>query len=192
MYKYSNDEVLMKCNIELDLLEYLLGNLKYDSVIAEEGVHYSGQGQRDIIEADGMEGRLDDSVVNSVGNSNQHTDVLIEEEQAEQRTELLPKEEKAQKPYDFYFNNFFMITCFVANKEQKLDVAEGDILKDIQEVWLEAISITVPVVISRVIVEAEVEKVEESNQQFKYEWTMCSEMQNVKVPKLVENNNKLN
>ena len=39
----SNDEVLMKCHREIELLEYWLGNSKYDSVIVEEGVHYSGQ-----------------------------------------------------------------------------------------------------------------------------------------------------
>ena len=78
-----------------------------------------------------------------------------------------------------------------ADKEHKLNVAEGDIFKDIQEVWVEAISTAVPGAISRVIAEAEVEKDEESNQQFKYEWTTCSEMQNVKVSKLVDNNNDL-
>jgi len=93
---------------------------------------------------------------------------------------LFPKEEEAQKPYDFYFNNCFMITGFVANKEQKLDVTEGDIFKDIQEVWVEAIStevpgtistkvpgeisIEVPREISRIIAKAKVEKVEERNQ----------------------------
>ena len=39
----SNDEVLMNCHGEIELLEYLLGNSECDSVIAEEGVHYSGQ-----------------------------------------------------------------------------------------------------------------------------------------------------
>lgn len=62
-------------------------------------------------------------------------------------------------------------------KEQKLDVAQGDIFKYIQEVWMEAISTAVFREISRVIAEDEVEKAEESNQQFKYEWMMCSEMQ---------------
>lgn len=58
-----------------------------------------------------------------------------------------------------------------ADKEHKIDVAEGDIFKGIQEVWVEAISIVVPREISRVIIEAEVEKAKESKQQAKYEWT---------------------
>lgn len=69
-----------------------------------------------------------------------------------------------------------MIIGFVADKEQKLDVAEEDIFKDIQKVWVEAIFTSVPGAISRVIV-VEVEKAEESNQQFEYEWTMCSKWQ---------------
>jgi len=67
----SNDEVLMKCNREIELLE----NSEYDSMIAEEGVHYSGQEKEDIIRADGLEERLDDSLINSFVNLNQHTDV---------------------------------------------------------------------------------------------------------------------
>lgn len=39
----SDDEVLAKGHREIVLLQYLLGNPEYDSVIAEEGVHYSGQ-----------------------------------------------------------------------------------------------------------------------------------------------------
>lgn len=35
----SDDEVLMKCQREIELLEYLLENSEYDSVIAEEAVH---------------------------------------------------------------------------------------------------------------------------------------------------------
>lgn len=42
----SNDEVLMKCHREIELLEYLVGNSKYDSAIAEEGVHYSEKNQK--------------------------------------------------------------------------------------------------------------------------------------------------
>lgn len=57
-----------------------------------------------------------------------------------------------------------MITSFFVDKEQKLDVAEGDIFKDIQEIWVEAISTEVPGAISRVIIEAKVEKTKESNQ----------------------------
>jgi hypothetical protein len=48
--------------------------------LQKEGVHYSGQEQEDIIRADGVEERLVDSLMNSFENSNQHTDVLTEEE----------------------------------------------------------------------------------------------------------------
>ena len=74
----SDDEILMKCHKEIALLEYLLANSKYDSVIAE-GVHYSGPEQEDIIRADDVERRLVDSLTNSFENSNQHIDVLTEE-----------------------------------------------------------------------------------------------------------------
>lgn len=89
----SNDEVLMKFHRELELLEYLLGNSQYDSVIEEEGVNYSGQEQKDIIREDDVEGRLTDSIDSTLENSlkrlNQHTDVLIEEEKSKQHTEVL-------------------------------------------------------------------------------------------------------
>jgi len=61
-----------------------------------------------------------------------------------------------------------------ADKEQKIDVAEGDIYKDIQEVWVEAISTAIPGAISRVIAEAEIGNAEESNQQVEDEWTKYS------------------
>ena len=61
-----------------------------------------------------MEERLADSLMNSAENSNQHIDVLIEEEKIEQQAKLLPKGDKAQKPYDFYFNKCFMSTGLVA------------------------------------------------------------------------------
>jgi len=87
----------MKCHRELELLENLLGNLEYDSVIAEEGVHYSGQEQKDIIRADDVEGcltdRLESTLENSLKRLNQHTDVLIEKEKSEQHTKVFPKEE---------------------------------------------------------------------------------------------------
>ena len=96
-----------------------------------EEVHYSGQGQEYIVKKYGVEKRLYDSLMNSFENSNQHTDVLTEEEELEQQAELFPKEEKAHNPYDFYFNNCFMIIGFVADKKHKLYVAEEDIFKDI-------------------------------------------------------------
>ena len=107
----------------MELLEYLLGNSQYDNVIAEEGVHYSGQEQRDIIRENDVEGRLTDSLEstlesslqNSLKRLNQHTDVLIEEEKLEQNTDVFPKEEEALRPYVFYFNNCFVSVGFVAD-----------------------------------------------------------------------------
>lgn len=87
------------------MLEYLLGNLEYDSVIAEEEVHYSGQEQKDIIRVDDVEGRLTDSLESTLQDSlenslrlNQHIDVLIEEEKSVHHTKVLPKEEEALRP----------------------------------------------------------------------------------------------
>lgn len=60
----------MKCHRELELLEYFLENLEYESVIAEEGVHDNGQRKNDIIEVDDMEERLADNLTDSTGNSN--------------------------------------------------------------------------------------------------------------------------
>lgn len=65
----GNDEVLMNYCREIELLEYLLGNSKYDSVIADEGVHYSGQEQKDIIREDDVEGRLTDSLESTLEDS---------------------------------------------------------------------------------------------------------------------------
>lgn len=80
-----------------------------------EEVHYSGQGQKDIIITDGVEERLVDNLINSAKNSNQHTNALIEEEKTEQQAKLLPKGDKAQKPYDFYFNKCFMSAGLVTD-----------------------------------------------------------------------------
>lgn len=87
--------VLAKCHREIALLEYLLGNTKYDNVIAEEEVHYGGQEQEDIIRADDVEERLVDSLMSSFENSKQHIDVLKEDKETEQQIGLLPKEDKA-------------------------------------------------------------------------------------------------
>jgi len=78
----SDDEVLMKCHREIELLEYLLENSEYDSVIAEEGVHYSGQEQKDIIKSNCVEERLVDSFESPLERLNQHTNVLIEKEKS--------------------------------------------------------------------------------------------------------------
>ena len=45
----NDDEVLAKCHREIALLEYFLGNSYYENVIAEEEVHYSELGHKDII-----------------------------------------------------------------------------------------------------------------------------------------------
>ena len=89
-------------------------------MIAEEGVHYSEQNQKDIIRVDDVEERLADSLVNSIENSNQHTDVLIEEEESEQHIDVLPKEEKAHKPYDFYFYNCLVSAGLVSDVGENL------------------------------------------------------------------------
>lgn len=122
----------MKCHREFELLEYLLESLEYDIVISKEGVHYSGQEQKDIIEADGVEERLADSLENTLENSlesslenslkrlNHHTHVLIEEETSEQHTEMFPKEEEAWRPYVFNFNNCFVSVGFVVDAGENL------------------------------------------------------------------------
>lgn len=61
-----------------------------------------------------MDERLTDSLMNSFENSNQQTDMLIEEEKTEQHTDVLPKEEEALRPYVFYFNNYFVSAGLVA------------------------------------------------------------------------------
>ena len=58
--------------------------------------------------------------MNSFENSKQHTNVLIEEEKSRQHTDVLRKEEEAQRPYDFYFNNFFVSTGLVADARENL------------------------------------------------------------------------
>ena len=66
-------------------------------------------------------------------------------------------------------------------KEQQLDITEGDIFMDIQEVWVETISIEISTAvsreISRVIAEEKERNVEEGNQQFENECTECSKVQ---------------
>jgi len=58
--------------------------------------------------------------MNSFENSKQHIDVLIEEEKTEQQTELLPKENEAQKPYVFYFNKCFVNAGLIADAGENL------------------------------------------------------------------------
>lgn len=110
----------MKCHKEPELLEYLLGNSQYDSVIVEEGAHYSGQEQEETIEAEDVDKRISDSLMNSFENSNQHTNVLIEEEKSEQHTDVLPKEKEALRLCVFYFNNYFVSASLVAYAGENL------------------------------------------------------------------------
>jgi len=65
----------------------------------------------------------------------------------------------------------------IANKEQKRDIAEGYIFKDIQEVREATMFGITSTTISREKVEVEARKAEKDNQQFKDEWTKCSKMQ---------------
>ena len=83
--------------------------------VKEGEIHYCEPKQEDIIRTDGVEDKLIDILMNSAENSNQHTDVLTEEkEKTEQKTKLLPKGNKAQQPYVFYFNKCFVNAGFVA------------------------------------------------------------------------------
>lgn len=63
---------------------------------AKEGVQYGRQEQEDIVRVDDVEGRLVDNLMSSFETSTEHIDVLTEEKEIEQQTELLPKEDKAQ------------------------------------------------------------------------------------------------
>lgn len=127
---------------ELSLLDKRLEDQKLSAQIVKleldenEEVHYSGQGQKYIIGIDGMEERLANGLMNSVENSKLHTDVLTEEEELEQHTELSPMEEKAWKPYYFYFNNCFMIIGLVAYSRvnlaqvtNQIKMKEGDFVE---------------------------------------------------------------
>jgi len=92
----------------------------YQIDTTKEGVHYSGQKQKDIIEEDGIEERLMDSLRNSFENSNQHIDVLTEEKETMHQTEVFPTENKAQQLCVFNFNKCFMNAGFVANARRDL------------------------------------------------------------------------
>ena len=78
----SDDEKIQQCHKEIALLEYLLENSEYEREIAEGRVHYSEH--ENIMETDGVNERLVDSLGNSSENSleslDQHTNVLIEKE----------------------------------------------------------------------------------------------------------------
>ena len=60
--------------------------------------------------------------MNSAENSNEHTDMLTEEEEIEQQTEKLPKKEEAPRPHVFNFNKCFVNAGFVV-------IAGGDLAR---------------------------------------------------------------
>ena len=79
--------------------------------------------------------------MNSAENSNEHTDVLIEEnEKREQQTKLFSKEDKAQKPYIFYFNKCFECASFVENAGGYLTQVNNQIKIREQENYVEEIN----------------------------------------------------
>lgn len=76
-----------------------------------------------------MEERLGDSLMNSIENSKQHTDVPIEEDLTEQQARLLPRREEAPRPYVLDINNWFVNADFVANVEEDLMQEEDKSMK---------------------------------------------------------------
>lgn len=78
---------------------------KYYKEITEEEVHYCEPEQGDILGTDDVEERITNSLMNSFENSNQQTDMLIEDEKIKQHTDVFPKEQEELRPYVFYFNN---------------------------------------------------------------------------------------
>ena len=57
-----------------------------------------------------------------------------------------------------------------------MDIAKGDAYKSIKEVWVAAVYGTISRMTSREIVEEEVRKVEEGNQQLENECMECSKV----------------
>lgn len=82
--------------------------------MAEERVQYSERVQEDTMEAERLVDSLENSSKDSLSKENQHTDVLIVEENSEQYTEVLAKEDKALMPSDFYSNKCFLNAGIVA------------------------------------------------------------------------------
>lgn len=72
------------------------------------------------METDGVKGGLIDSLENSLGRENQHTNVLIERKNSEQHIEVLEEGSKELMPYDFYFNKCFVNAGIVAGAEEHL------------------------------------------------------------------------
>ena len=68
----------------------------------------------------------------------------------------------------------------IVGREHEKDIAEWDIFKGIQEVWVEAMSRTTSTAISRVVAEIKLRKVEEGNQQLKYEGTKSKQRKDLK------------
>jgi len=127
----SDSEMLQQCYREIALLEYLLVNSEYDrEIVAEERVQYSEQEEKDIMETDGVKEGLIDSLENSLESLDQHTDVLIVEENSEQHTKVLAEGSKALMPYDFYFNKCFVNAGIVAGAEEHLTQLSSQMKED--------------------------------------------------------------
>ena len=62
-----------------------------------------------------------------------------------------------------------------------MDIEKGDIFKDIQEVWVAAISTEVFGEISRIRGYVEAKLVEECNPQFEDKWTECGSGKTTKI-----------
>ena len=72
-------------------------------------VHFYGLDQKDILEGDGAEEILADSLRKCLKNWNQHPDVLIEEKRKlGQHIEMLTEEGKALRPCRLCSNKFLM------------------------------------------------------------------------------------
>jgi len=81
-----------------------------------------------IFEEDDVEERLTDNLKKDW---NQHVDMLIEKrEKTEHQFELLPKGDKAQQPYDFNFNKFFVSAGDVKDSSSfRIVSREGELLR---------------------------------------------------------------
>ena len=76
-------------------------------------------------------------------------------------------------------NNLLFESKF-AGREHEKDIAEGNIFKGIQEVWVAAMSRETSTTISRVVAEIKSRKVEEGNQQLEDESTELEQREDLK------------
>lgn len=66
-----------------------------------------------------------------MGSLDQHTDVLIVEEDSEQHTEMLAEGSKAVMPYIFYSNNCFVSTGLIEDAGENLLDKEIELMRQI-------------------------------------------------------------